>query len=58
MFEGMYQVIEFAGTDRQQVVFATHSYAIANQFLNGHYPDEAERQQLGADILKDGSCEY
>ena len=54
----MYQVIEGAGTDSQRVVFQSAGYDAANQYLNHLYPDEAEREALGADIIKDGSTEY
>jgi hypothetical protein len=54
----MYQVIEGAGTDDQKIVFQAASYDICHQFLNHQYPDEVDRQLVGADILKDGSTDY
>lgn len=49
----MFTVVEFAGTDRERVVYETSSFLDAVGYIEDHYTPEEE-----VDILRDGSTEY
>lgn len=51
----MYQVIENAGQDNETIVAKFDDFHSANIYVDG-YGHEAE--ELGVDILKDGSTEF
>lgn len=52
-----YQVVEFAGTDRETVVKEVNEYSDALQWIRVVYT-EGEVERLGVDITKDGSTEF
>lgn len=55
--EPVWQVVEYAGTDRQTVVYETNTYESASRWCQ-RYKHSGEYEELGVDILKDGSTEY
>jgi hypothetical protein len=54
----MYQVVELAGTDRERQVFEAETYQQCEDFVYRHYRSGDQTEELGVDILKDGSTEY
>lgn len=53
----VYQVIERAGTNHEVAVFTALSLVSCCKFIGEHYAS-GEEEELGVDILKDGSTEY
>ena len=52
-----WEVIEGAGTDKQKVVFSSEDRSECLAFVGDTY-EEGEAEELGVDMLKDGSTEF
>ena len=57
MSKHTYQVVEFAGTDDETIVAEYPTIAKAAAYIKRHYGED-EIEELGVDILRDGSTEY
>ena len=53
----MWQVVENAGTDDERTVREFRAYNEAHDWVSSHFATD-ERDELGIDILRDGSTEY
>ena len=52
-----YAVVEHAGTDRE-VVICKGSRAMCEGFMESAYANDQERDELGVDLMKNGSTEF